>query len=137
MVILPNSKLSDAVVTDFEKPETSMLFAADGRVSYSSDLDKVEQVVTEVAADVMKNFPEGGKDFAPIVRFKNFGDSNIIFSVVLKAENRGASFVLKHHFIKALHKRFQDKGIVMEFPVRKLYFEGKPDYGMFRQSGKN
>jgi small-conductance mechanosensitive channel len=137
LVILPNSKLSDAVVTDFEKPETSMLFAVDGGVSYSSDLDKVEQVVTEVAADVMKNFPEGGKDFTPVVRFKNFGDSNINFSVVLKAENRGASFVLKHHFIKALHKRFQNESIVMEFPARKLYFEGKPDSGMFHQSGKS
>ena len=73
---------------------------------------------------MMRTHPEGGKDFAPVVRFKNFGDSNINFSVVLKAANRGASFALKHYFIKALHRRFQNEGIVMEFPVRKLYFDG-------------
>lgn len=137
LIILPNSKLSDAVVTDFEKPDTSMVFGVDGGISYNSDLDKVERVITEVASDVMKNFPEGGKDFAPVVRFKNFGDSNIIFSVVLKAENRGASFVLKHHFIKALHKRFQNEGIVMEFPVRKLYFDGSAPTGMLDQTRKS
>lgn len=137
LVILPNSKLSDAVVTDFEKPETSMLFGIDGGVSYSSDLDKVERIITEVATDIMKNFPEGGKDFTPVVRFKNFGDSNINFSVVLKAENRGASFALKHHFIKALHKRFQNDGIVMEFPVRKLYFDSSINPSVIDQTRKS
>ena len=136
LVILPNSKLSDAVVTDFEKPDTSMLFGVDGGVSYSSDLDKVEQVITEVASDVMKTNPAGAKDFAPVVRFKNFGDSNINFSVVLKAESRGASFVLKHYFIKALHKRFQNEGIVIEFPVRKIYFDSSTTTRMFDQNKK-
>jgi small-conductance mechanosensitive channel len=85
LVILPNSKFSDAVVTDFEEPKTSMLFGIDGGVSYSYDLDKVERIIAEVASDVMENNPEGGKDFAPVVRFKKFGDFNINFSVVFKA----------------------------------------------------
>ncbi len=124
LVVLPNTKLSDAVVTDFEKPDLSMVFGVDGGVSYNSDLEKVERIITETAADIMKNNPEGSKDFAPVVRFKNFGDSNINFSVVMKAQNRGGTFALKHYFIKALHKRFQNEGIVMEYPVRKLYLEG-------------
>jgi small-conductance mechanosensitive channel len=133
LVILPNTKLSDAVVTDFEKPETSMIFSVDGGVSYNSDLENVERIISEVAAEVMRIHPEGGKNFAPVVRFKNFGDSNINFSVVLKADNRAASFALKHYFIKALHKRFQDEGIVMEFPVRKLYFDNNAAAGMLDQ----
>jgi len=136
LVILPNTKLSDAVVTDFEKPDLSMIIGVDGGVSYNSDLEKVEQVIAEVAADVMKTHPEGGKDFTPVVRFKNFGDSNINFSVVLKAENRGASFAIKHYFIKALHKRFQQEGIVMEFPVRKLYLDGNANPQLIDRSRK-
>ena len=129
LIILPNSKLSDAIVTDFEKPEASMLFGVDCGVSYSSDLEKVERIAAEVAAEVMKNYPEGGKDFTPVVRFNKFGDSNVNFSIVLKASNRAASFVLKHHFIKALHKRFRSEGIVMEFPVRRLYINAKNEFG--------
>jgi small-conductance mechanosensitive channel len=136
LVILPNTKLSDAVVTDFEKPDLSMVFGVDGGVAYSSDLEKVERVITEVANDVMQTYPEGAKDFVPVVRFKNFGDSNINFSVVMKAQNRGGTFALKHYFIKALLKRFQNEGINMEFPVRKLYFEGNASPGMLDRNRK-
>jgi small-conductance mechanosensitive channel len=134
LVILPNTKLSDAVVTDFEKPDLSMVFGVDGGVSYSSDLEKVEQVIIEVATDVLKNNPEGVKDFTPSVKFKNFGDSNINFSVVMKAQNRAGTFALKHYFIKALHKRFQNEGIVMEYPVRKVYLDDGNSGTMFNQS---
>jgi len=137
LIILPNTKLSDAIVTDFEKPEASMLFGVDCGVSYNSDLEKVERIAAEVAAEVMKNYPEGGKDFTPVVRFNKFGDSNVNFSIVLKASNRAASFVLKHHFIKALHKRFQTEGIVMEFPVRRLYINAKNEFGDVDRNNRN
>jgi small-conductance mechanosensitive channel len=120
LIVLPNSKLSDAIVTDYEKPDASMLFSVDCGVSYDSDLEKAEQIVKEVATDVMQKYPEGGKDFAPVMRFNKFDDSNINFTVVLKAENRAATFELKHQFIKALHRRFQKEGIVIEYPIRKL-----------------
>jgi len=96
-------------------------------------LEKVEQVIIEVATDVLKNNPEGVKDFTPSVKFKNFGDSNINFSVVMKAQNRAGTFALKHYFIKALHKRFQNEGIVMEYPVRKVYLDGGNSGTMFNQ----
>ena len=117
LIILPNTKLSDAVVTDFEKPDLSMVFGVDGGVSYDSDLDKVEQVIVEVATAVL-----------------NFGDSNINFSVILKAQNRAGTFALKHYFIKALHKRFQNEGIIMEYPVRKVYLDGGNSGTMFNRT---
>jgi len=92
LVILPNTKLSDAVVTDFEKPDLSMVFGVDGGVSYSSDLEKVEQVIIEVATDVLKNNPEGVKDFTPSVKFKNFGDSNIKFFSRDESAKQGRNF---------------------------------------------
>ena len=134
LIILPNTKLSDAVVTDFEKPDLSMVFGVDGGVSYDSDLDKVEQVIVEVATAVLKNNAEGVKDFTPSVKFKNFGDSNINFSVILKAQNRAGTFALKHYFIKALHKRFQNEGIIMEYPVRKVYLDGDNSGTMFNRT---
>jgi hypothetical protein len=44
--------------------------------------------------------------------------------VVLKSVDRLGQFQLKHEFIKALHKRFNQEGIVIEFPVRRLYVSG-------------
>jgi len=122
LIIIPNSKLAEAIVTDYDVPEAPMLFKVACGVSYESDLQKVERVSLEVAREVMQKFPEGAKDFEPVVRFNGFGDSNINFAVVLKATNRPNHFPLKSELIKALHKRFAEEGIVIEYPVRRLYF---------------
>lgn len=122
LVILPNAKMADAVVINYEKPDASMLFIVDCGVSYDSDLTMVEQITIAVGQEVMQKFPEGAKDFTTVVRFKEFGDSNINFAVVLKAVNRPGQFIVKHEFIKALHRRFADEGIEIQYPVRKVYF---------------
>ncbi|MDP2919479.1 MAG: mechanosensitive ion channel family protein [Dehalococcoidia bacterium] len=126
LVVIPNSKLSEAIVTDYEKPEASMLFAIDCGVSYSSDLDKVEKVTLDVARKLLKENPAGAKDFEPVLRFNKFGDSNINFAVVLKGVDRAAQYILKHEFIKELNKRFQQEGIRIEYPARRLYFDSVP-----------
>jgi small-conductance mechanosensitive channel len=120
LIVLPNSKLADAVVTDFEAAEPAKVFAVACGVSYDSDLEKVEGIALEVARAVISRRPEAAKDFEPIVRFKEFGDSNINFTVVLKSVDRVSQFPLKHEFIKALHLRFKQDGISIEYPMRKL-----------------
>jgi small-conductance mechanosensitive channel len=119
-IVIPNSKLADAVTTDFEEPEKSVLFSIDCGVSYQSDLENVEKVTIDVAREVLKRVPEGAKDYEPVVRFKQFSDSNINFSIVLKSNDRAGQFVVKHEFIKALSKRYREENIHMEYPVRKL-----------------
>jgi small-conductance mechanosensitive channel len=122
LIVLPNSKLADAIVTDYEKPEASMLFTVDCYVGYDSDLAKVELISLEIARELLRTNPLGSKDFEPVLRFNHFGDSNIEFTVILKGIDRVAQFTLKHEFIKALHKRFQEEKIEIQYPTRKLYF---------------
>jgi len=122
LIIMPNSKMSDAVIIDYEKPDKSMSFSLDCGVSYESDLEKVEKITLEVAKEILVKCPEGAKDFEPVVRFKSFGDSNINFSIVLKSADRAGQFVIKHEFIKSLHSRFQKESIDIQYPVRKLLF---------------
>jgi small-conductance mechanosensitive channel len=121
LIVLPNSKLAEAIVTDFEMPDTSMVFTIDCGVSYDSDLVKVERITLEVASELLKKHPAGAKDFEPAVRFKQFGDSNINFAVIMKGIDRLSQFILKHEFVKALHQRFQEEGIEIQYPARKLY----------------
>ncbi len=120
LIVLPNSKLADAVVTDFEAAELSKLFAVPCGVSYESDLDEVERVALDVAREITLRCPEAAKDHEPEVRFKEFGDSNINVTVLLKSVDRISQFALKHEFIKALHRRFKAEGITIEYPVLRV-----------------
>jgi small-conductance mechanosensitive channel len=122
LIVIPNSKLADAIVTNYETPDKSMVFTVVCGVSYESDLARVEQVALEVAQDITKARPEATKDFAPVLRWTSFGDSNINFAMVFKGVDRVSQFIIKHEFIKALHARFQKEGIEMNYPARKLQF---------------
>jgi len=91
-------------------------------------LNKVERIVLEVAKKVVSTVPGAVKEFEPFVRFKSFGDSNINFSVTLKAKTLEDSSLVIHEFIKALKERFDKENIEISWPVRKIYY-GKQGKG--------
>ena len=122
LVTIPNTRISDSVLTNYYGPTMSIGVIVSSGVSYDSDLAHVESVALEVAGEVVADVPGAIKDFQPWFGFEQFGDSNIDFWVWLEAEDRVASFVLKSELIKRLHKRFGEEGIEINYPVRKLVY---------------
>jgi small-conductance mechanosensitive channel len=127
MIIIPNNKLAQSVVTNFHLPEKEMSVLLDVGVSYDSDLPKVEEVTKDVAREIMKTIPGGIPDFEPFIRFHTFGDSSIIFSVILRGQEFVDQFLIKHEFVKKLRARFRDEGIEIPFPIRTVYLQKKED----------
>ncbi len=122
IVIVPNSKLADSVVTNYYSPDAQMAVIVPVGVSYESDLEKVEKVTVDVAKKVLAETPGGVKDFEPFVRFNEFGDSNINFSVILRVQTFVDQYLVKHEFIKQLKKRFDKEGIEISYPASNIYF---------------
>ncbi|MCX8035098.1 MAG: mechanosensitive ion channel family protein [Candidatus Dojkabacteria bacterium] len=121
IIVIPNSKLIDSIIVNDSKPDPEVAVLVQMGVAYNADLYYVEKVVLEVASQVMKSIPEGVDTFEPLVRFHTFGESNINFTVVLRARQYTDRFVLMHEFIKAIKKRFDEEGIEISIPARKLY----------------
>jgi len=122
VVIIPNSKLSDTIVTNYNQPQPLMNVVLTCGVSYESDLRRVEQICIEVMNDLRTRLAEVEKTFDPLVRFREFADSNINFLCIMRAMNRGATFLVHHELMKALHHRFTKEGIEINYPVRKLVY---------------
>jgi small-conductance mechanosensitive channel len=127
LIIIPNSKLAAAVVTNFHLPEKELAVLVEVGVSYDSDLRRVETVVREVAAEVMKETPGGVPGFESIIRYHTFGDSSINFSVILRGREYVDQYLIKHEFVKRLHERFKAEGIRIPFPARRVYLQGAKD----------
>jgi small-conductance mechanosensitive channel len=123
--IIPNSHISKTIVKNYFLPEKISSVLVQVGVAYESDLEKVEKATIEVAREVMREIPGGVSDFEPFTRYHTFGDSSINFTVILKAKEFVDQYILKHEFIKRLHKRYQAEGITIPFPIRTLHFEGK------------
>lgn len=118
-VVVPNAKLSSAILTNYDMPEPQIAVIIPVGVSYDSDLEKVETVTVAVAADVMERL-EGSMVKTPAIFFHTFGDSSIDFNVVLYAPRFTDRTQLKHEFIKALTQRYREEGIDIPFPVRTI-----------------
>lgn len=123
-VLIPNSKLIQSTITNMTLPDTTLSVYTYCGVSYDSDLEHVEAVAIDVANEVLAKFPGSDLSYKPVVRFKEFAESKIHFNVVFRAAEVGSQYLLKHEFMKALHKRFRQEGIEICPPVRGLVFEG-------------
>lgn len=123
VVLVPNTKLSQAIITNYYLPEREMSVAVDLGVHYQSDLIKVERVTLEVAKEVQKEVPGAVKNFEPSFRFHTFGDFSINFSVSLRGKEFTDQYLLKHEFIKRLHERYNKENIVIPYPIRTLINE--------------
>ena len=93
-------------------------------VSYESDLKKVERVTLEVANEIQNSVDGAVKGFEPGFRFKEFGDSNINFTVILRIDEPTMRFIVRNEFIKALKERFDKEKIEISWPIRKIYNMG-------------
>ncbi len=117
-VLVPNAKFSQSIVTNYHSPEHELVVTIDASVDYASDLDRVERIATEVARDVMRTVQGGVPGFDPLVRFHTFGDPGIGFSVTLRAQEFVDQYLIKHEYVKRLHKRFLAEAITI--PIKSL-----------------
>ncbi|MBI3333472.1 MAG: mechanosensitive ion channel family protein [Candidatus Omnitrophica bacterium] len=123
LVVVPNTKLSQAIVTNYDLPSQEIAVLVEVGVDCGSDLEKVERVTVEVAREVMKEVPGGVPDFEPMVRYHTFAESSINFTAVLRGRSFADQYLIKHEFIKRLHRRYAREGIVIPFPTRTILQE--------------
>jgi len=123
IVLIPNDKLNKAIVTNYYLPDKEMAVLVDLGVHYKSDLEKVERVTCEVAKSVMTEISGGVVYFEPFIRYNTFGDSSIKFTVILRAKEFVDQYLIKHEFIKRLHKRYIQEGINIPYPIRAINYE--------------
>ena len=120
MIVVPNNLITESIVTNYTTPTPAITGIVECGVSYDSDLKKVEQVSLEVARQVVEESDDANKEFEPLFRYFEFADSNINFRIIFQGADRVAMFAIQHEIIMRLHARFNEEGIEINYPVRKL-----------------
>lgn len=115
-LIVPNAQLANATVTNTHRPTRQLSVPVQVEVGYDSDLGRVEEVTVDVGREVMREVAGGVPDHEPTVRFHTFGEHGIGFSVSLRADEFADQYLVKHEFIKRLHRRYRDEGITIPVP---------------------
>jgi len=122
MVVIPNSKLAQSVVTNYYLPEKRMSLLVPVGVGYDCDADQIEEIMVEEAAAVARELPGMIEDPPPVVRFiPGFGESSLDFTLICQVEEFVDQFLVQHEIRKRILRRFRAEGIEIPFPQRTVH----------------
>jgi len=122
LIIIPNSKLGQAIITNYSLPDKRVSTSVQVGVSYTSDIDRVERVLLEEAASAAGTIPGLLAEPPASVRFDpGFGDSSLGFTLGCQVAEFADQGIVRHELRKRILKRFQQEGIDMPYPTRTVY----------------
>ncbi|MBS1242789.1 MAG: integral rane protein [Nitrospirae bacterium] len=124
MVIVPNNKLSQSVLTNYHLPVRQMVLQVPVSVNYTSDPDVVERVLLDEAHQAASEVPGLLADPAPLVRFlPGFGESTLNFSLLCHVREIGDQYPVLAALNLRILKRFRKEGIAFPYATRTVYLK--------------
>lgn len=124
-IILPNNKLVNDKVVNLEEPNEQGKATVKVGVAYGTDVRKVERILLEEANSHPNVVKEVGKE--PVVRFTDFGDSALMFNLIVWVDNFMNQWKVAHELRMAINDRFAKEGIEIPFPQRTVYIKEMPN----------
>lgn len=129
MIIVPNAKLAQAIVTNYHLPEKRMWAMVEVRVRYDCDPDHVARVLLDIAAQGTREIAGMLADPAPSVTFDpGFGDWALGLTLNYQVAEFASQFTVRDELRKRIFRRFREEGIRIPFPARAVYVHG-PELG--------
>lgn len=118
-ILIPNSDLVREKVANFTFRDATCRVKTFVGVSYSSDLDKVREVLETVC----NTFADLSDQHAPQVLLTDFGNSSINYKISIWIEDPWTRGQVKSDLNEAIWDAFNDAGIVMAFPQLDVHFD--------------
>ncbi|MBI4470653.1 MAG: mechanosensitive ion channel family protein [Acidobacteria bacterium] len=122
LIIIPNAKLAQAIVTNYYLPEKRMSLLIPLSVSYDCDPDQIEELLLEETRGACAEVPGLLAEPEPFVRFiPGFGASSLDFTLICQVGEFTDQYLVQHELRKRIFKRFKQAGIEIPFPIRTVY----------------
>jgi small-conductance mechanosensitive channel len=126
LIIVPNAKLAQAVVTNYYLPEKRMSATFAVTVGYECDPDAVERVLAEVLTQAAGEVAGMLKDPGPSVTFDpGFGEVGMEFTASFHVADFANQFPVRNELRKRVLRRFRAEGIGIPYPSRTVYLRGQ------------
>jgi len=127
-VVVPNSTLAKAVITNYSLPEDRIAVNVPVSVAYGTDPAKVEKILVEVTEQAARDGLEGLLlNPPPVARLiPGFGPSTLDFSLIIQVAKFPAQFLVQSELRKRILARFLKERIEMPFPTQSILIEKVP-----------
>jgi small-conductance mechanosensitive channel len=118
MVVVPNSVIAKAVVTDFSLPEPKMGTNITVVVGFEHDPDTIVPMLVEEAKAAAKEIPYILEDPPPFARFNRVVDNGWEFWMSFWVPVYYDQWNAQGHVLNRIRKRFLKEGIRIPYPLR-------------------
>ena len=122
LIVIPNNKLAQSIVTNYHLPQPRIMLKISIGVSYASDPEHVERVLSELVRDAAGNVPGLLSEPAPAALLVGFGDHSLNFIVVCHVTDYEAQFPVQNTLRKRILRRFNEENIVIPYPTRTVEY---------------
>ena len=118
-IIVPNSKLVSDNVINWSHNRIATRFSGEVGVEYGSDVELVKRLREEAVKGhkSVSRLPE------PKARFRDFGDSALLFDVLFWSDDMFRIEFIKSDIRTEIDKRFKEHRITIPFPQRDLHIK--------------
>ena len=125
LIIVPNSKLSQAIVTNFHLPDKRMGVSFPVTVGYECDLREVEVAIREVLAMAVADVPGLLAEPAPSVSFDpGFAENGIGLTVNYQVQEFVNQFSVRNELRRRIFLKLHELGVMVPYPSRTVYLRG-------------
>lgn len=125
LIIVPNSKLSQAIVTNYYLPDKRLGASFPFTVGYDCDLAAVEGAVNALLLQAAVEIPGMEKEPAPNVTFDpGFTDNGIGLTANYQVQEFGRQFAVRNELRRRIFLKLQEIGVAVPYPSRRVFLRG-------------
>ncbi len=122
ILVVPNAQIIKEKVTNLSYPDPKIRIMVNLGVAYGSDLDRVKQIVLEVA----RAHPKILDDPEPRVFFLDFGDSSLDLRLIARTGDYMDQWALTEEIRMGIWRALAREGVNIPFPQRDLWIRNWP-----------
>jgi small-conductance mechanosensitive channel len=124
LVVVPNSKLSQTIVTNYHLPARRMSSSVQVNVPYDADPDAVERLLVEIAIAGAADIPGLLAEPAPTAALDpGFGEFALGFTLNFQVAEFSQQYGVRHQLRKRILRRLREEGIAVPRPAREVHLD--------------
>jgi small-conductance mechanosensitive channel len=126
VVIVPNKRVAESIITNYDMPERRMGLNLPVGVAYGSDPDLVERVLVDETQRAAGEVAGLLADPPPQARLiPGFGAHSLDFTLSCQVASFVDQYFVQHELRKRILRRFEAEGIALPDPVRTIELRGR------------
>jgi small-conductance mechanosensitive channel len=123
-IVIPNAKLAQTVLTDFNLPTPDLAVGIDFRVGYETEPARVIALLIEEAKEVHRTHKGMVQSVEPFAQLSSIGEDALHYNVSFRATEFAQQFSAVNEIRMRVLLRFRKEGIRVPYPTQHHIMEG-------------